>query len=142
MLAGPGAVGAHIVVGDVDHRVAVAPAKRGAGPVRVAPARARDVLPPVSVVLEVDRPRAPWERLTEHEEYEALTELRSNHLVPVREPLVLISQIQRSGGTLLSQLFDGHPELHAHPSELKIGRPKFWHWPPLDLDRPDTWFWT
>ena len=31
-------------------------------------------------------------------------------LVPVREPLVLISQVQRSGGTLLSQLFDGHPE--------------------------------
>ena len=30
--------------------------------------------------------------------------------MPVHEPLVLISQIQRSGGTLLSQLFDGDPE--------------------------------
>jgi hypothetical protein len=32
----------------------------------------------------------------------------------VTSPLALISQVQRSGGTLLSQLFDGHPELHAH----------------------------
>jgi hypothetical protein len=53
---------------------------------------------------------------------------------------VLISQIQRSGGTLLSQLLDGHPEVHAHPGELSIGKPKKWDWPPLDLDRPDTWF--
>ncbi len=90
--------------------------------------------------LEVDRPRAPWERLTELEEYEALTELRSNHLVPVREPLVLISQIQRSGGTSLSQLFDGHPEVHAHPHEICIGKPEKWDWPPLDLAAPETWF--
>ena len=31
--------------------------------------------------------------------------------VDVNVPLVLISQVQRSGGTLLSQLFDGHPEV-------------------------------
>jgi hypothetical protein len=36
-------------------------------------------------------------------------------------PLVLITQIQRSGGTLLSQLFDGHPEVFAFPHELKWG---------------------
>ncbi len=90
--------------------------------------------------LEVDRPRAAWERLTELEEYEALTEMRSNQLVPVREPLVLISQIQRSGGTLLSQLFDGHPEVHAHPHEICIGKPDKWDWPPLDLGAPETWF--
>ena len=90
--------------------------------------------------LEVDRPRAAWERLTELEEYEALAELRSNQLVPVREPLVLISQIQRSGGTLLSQLFDGHPEVHAHPHEICIGKPEKWDWPPLDLGAPETWF--
>jgi hypothetical protein len=58
----------------------------------------------------------------------------------VREPLVLISQIQRSGGTLLSQLFDGHPECHAHPGEIEIGHPKKYRWPPLDLARPETWF--
>jgi Sulfotransferase family len=61
-------------------------------------------------------------------------------IVPVREPLVLISQVQRSGGTLLSQLFDGHPEVHAHPGELHIGPGKA-HWPALDPDAaPDRWF--
>ena len=40
------------------------------------------------------------------------------HISPVNSPLALISQIQRSGGSLLSQLFDGHPEIHAHPHEL------------------------
>jgi hypothetical protein len=60
---------------------------------------------------------------------------------PITDPLVLISQIQRSGGTLLSQLFDGHPELHAHPNELMIGYPKKYTWPKIDLDdRPEQWF--
>ena len=53
---------------------------------------------------------------------------------------MLVSQIQRSGGTLLSRLFDGHPECHAHPQELEIGHPKKKHWPPIDLGRPDSWF--
>ena len=73
-------------------------------------------------------------------EYRRLCEQRLEHLVPVREPLVLISQIQRSGGTLVSQLFDGHPQCHAHPHELTIGYPKSRHWPPLDLAAPDSWF--
>jgi hypothetical protein len=47
-----------------------------------------------------------------------------------------VSQIQRSGGTLLSRLFDGHPELLAHPHEIQIGRPQKWHWPNLDLSLP------
>ncbi len=50
-------------------------------------------------------------------------------------PLVLISQVPRSGGTLLSQLFDGHPDLLTFPYEMKWGgKPKF-AWPdvqPLD----------
>ena len=62
-----------------------------------------------------------WERLDEVDEYRYLCQARLKHLVEVREPLVLISQIPRSGGTLLSQLFDGHPECHAHPGELEIG---------------------
>jgi hypothetical protein len=49
---------------------------------------------------------------------------RHRFLVPVREPLVLITQIQRSGGTLFAQLLDGHSKLHVHPSELHIGKPK------------------
>ncbi|MDZ4405797.1 sulfotransferase [Prosthecobacter sp.] len=61
-----------------------------------------------------------------------LTEAVLTYLVPVRQPLLLISQVQRSGGTLLSQLLDAHPELHAHPHELKIGRPKKEDWPQLD----------
>jgi hypothetical protein len=74
------------------------------------------------------------------DEYAVLCRARLAHLVPVREPLVLVSQVQRSGGTLLSQLFDGHPECHAHPSEIYIGHPKKWNWPELDLGDPATWF--
>jgi hypothetical protein len=56
-------------------------------------------------------------------------------------PLALISQIQRSGGSLLSQLFDGHPALHAHPHELKFGFPKKDVWPQFDMnDPPERWF--
>ncbi len=46
-------------------------------------------------------------------------------------PLVLVSQISRSGGTFFSQLLDGHPELWAHPSELHVGHPHKWHWTDL-----------
>jgi hypothetical protein len=63
------------------------------------------------------------------------------HIAPVGEPLVLISQIQRSGGSLLSQLFDGHPQVHAHPHELMLGFKKKFVWPRIDLnDRPESWF--
>ena len=66
---------------------------------------------------------------------------RLRFAVPVRQPLVLISQIQRSGGTLLSQLLDGHGQLHVHPSELHIGRPNKYRWPRFDPDaRPDELF--
>lgn len=42
---------------------------------------------------------------------------------------------------MLSQLFDGHPELHAHPHELKVGYPKKFIWPPIDLNSdPERWF--
>ena len=62
------------------------------------------------------------------------------HTRPVTSPLALISQIQRSGGTLLSQLFDGHSQLHAHPHELKIGYPTKYTWPKLELkDDPNRW---
>ena len=74
------------------------------------------------------------------DEYRELCRVRLEHVVPVREPLVLVSQVQRSGGTLLSQLFDGHPECHAHPSEIYIGHPRKWEWPQLDLSAPETWF--
>jgi hypothetical protein len=85
-------------------------------------------------------PETSWKRLGELDEYRELCRLRLEHLVEVRQPLVLVSQIQRSGGTLLSQLFDGHPECHAHPSEIYIGHPRKWDWPPIDLTRPESWF--
>jgi hypothetical protein len=74
-------------------------------------------------------------------EHETLVEQRVRHAVPVRQPLVLVSQIQRSGGTLLSQLFDAHPELHAHPHELHVGNPSKVNWPVLDLAAgSEDWF--
>src|SRR5262245_48024972 len=82
----------------------------------------------------------PWERLAPADEYALINQARLAHFVPVREPLALVSQIARSGGTLLSQLFDGHPECHAHPHEIWIGHPSSRHWPELDLDRPGDWF--
>ena len=71
---------------------------------------------------------------------DSLSQACLGHTQPVTAPLALISQIQRSGGTLLSQLFDGHQELHAHPHELKIGFPTKYTWPRLDLkDAPNRW---
>lgn len=69
-----------------------------------------------------------------------MCEICSEYITPVTSPIALISQVQRSGGSLLSQLFDGHPELHAHPHELKIGYPKKYMWPKIDLnENPERW---
>jgi hypothetical protein len=84
--------------------------------------------------------RPKTEAPDETREYEELCKARLDHLVPVTQPLVLCSQIHRSGGTLVSQLFDGHPECHAHPHELAIGYPRSRIWPQLDLGKPGTWF--
>ena len=61
--------------------------------------------------------------------------------VPVNQPVALISQAPRSGGTLLRNLFDGHPQCHVHPYEWHVGyRPRF-SWPKLDLDDPPERWW-
>jgi Sulfotransferase family len=66
---------------------------------------------------------------------------RRENVEPVDQPLALICQAQRSGGTLLARLFDGHPQCHAHPHELLIGYPKAHTWPQLPLDEtPEVWF--
>jgi hypothetical protein len=93
-------------------------------------------------VLGKRRFRAAKERaLLAPIEYQRLCTMRRNHTVLVDQPLILISQLQRSGGTLLSQLFDAHPEVHAHPHELYIGSPDKYTWPRLSLtDPPDVWF--
>jgi hypothetical protein len=61
-----------------------------------------------------------------------MTRCRLENPVRVDQPMILISQIQRSGGTLLSRLFDAHPACFAHPYELSWGRPEKWHWPMID----------
>ncbi|HZS64344.1 MAG TPA: sulfotransferase [Xanthobacteraceae bacterium] len=56
-------------------------------------------------------------------------------------PLILVSQIQRSGGSMMAQLLDGHPELLVHPHELHIGSPNKWDWPAFTLrESPEHWF--
>lgn len=74
------------------------------------------------------------------EESELIYRQRLEHLVDVGEPVVLISQVQRSGGTLLARLLQGHPECHGHAHELKIGHPHHRDWPALPLDAPEEWF--
>jgi sulfotransferase family protein len=48
-----------------------------------------------------------------------LLDSRLRELVPVDQPLLLISQAQRSGGTLLLRLLDGHPQCHVAPFQLR-----------------------
>ena len=70
-----------------------------------------------------------------------LSRICSEHVSPLTSPLALIVEIKGSGGKLLSQLFDGHPELHVHPHELMIGYPEEHTWPKIDLSGPPArWF--
>jgi hypothetical protein len=74
------------------------------------------------------------------QELEHIFQIACDNAVTVDQPLVLISQIQRSGGTLLNKLFDGHPAVHSHPSELHIGHPTKGYWPELEPGAgPDDW---
>src|SRR5512132_4739735 len=63
---------------------------------------------------------------------DGITEQRLRSITPVTQPLMLCSQVQRSGGTLLTRLFDGHPACFAHPSELRWGRLQKRLWPRCD----------
>lgn len=45
--------------------------------------------------------------------------------VHIDQPLILISQIQRSGGSLLTQLFDHHPQVYTLPTELYCTKNKW-----------------
>ncbi len=60
--------------------------------------------------------------------------LRQKWVVPVTQPMALISQVPRSGGTLLGRLFDGHPECFSHPLELRWGHPSKENWPSFAAD--------
>ena len=48
-------------------------------------------------------------------------------------PLILISQLSRSGGTMMSQLLDGIPEILAYPRELHLGAYK------TEIPNLDAW---
>src|SRR3954453_8310414 len=66
---------------------------------------------------------------------------RRENVLPVDQPLALICQAQRSGGTLLAGLFDGHPQCHVHPQELRIGARHPHPWPRLKPhEDPEAWF--
>jgi hypothetical protein len=85
-------------------------------------------------------PESPVDLELTHDLERALRPRREN-VVPVDQPLALLCQAQRSGGTLLGWLFDGHPQCHVHPHELLIGYPKPHMWPELGLDEaPETWY--
>lgn len=61
------------------------------------------------------------------------------HAAPVQAPVILISQVQRSGGTLLSQFFDGHPQICSYPHELRFDFPAADTWPRLDSRADAKW---
>mgnify|MGYP003700682935 CR=1 FL=1 len=60
-------------------------------------------------------------------------QLRRQFIRPIDQPMILISQIQRSGGTLVNRLFDGHPDCYVYPSELAIGGQDKSVWPDLQI---------
>ena len=45
---------------------------------------------------------------------------------------MLITQLTRSGGSLLSQLLDGHRECYSFPDELKLNSYSKFDWPTLN----------
>jgi hypothetical protein len=66
-----------------------------------------------------DRPVGlDWDSAEALHEYRTLLWMRTKQCVTVDQPLALITQAPRSGGTLLMRLFDGHPQCHAVPHEL------------------------
>jgi hypothetical protein len=69
-------------------------------------------------------------------EYRVLAQSRFEHIVTVDQPFVLITQVQRSGGTLLMRLFDGHPQCHAIGHELGALLPSAL---PLPRDCEQAW---
>lgn len=92
-------------------------------------------------LIGVKRMESFMRGINSRREYAQILKARSEHLVKIDQPLILITQIQRSGGTLLSQLFDAHPQCLAHPYELYIGFPDKSTWPRFDLaSSPEDWY--
>ena len=83
--------------------------------------------------MNLPPPSGPTLSLASWEDAERLFYSRRTSVVTVDQPLLLVTQLQRSGGTLLNSLLDGHPELHVHPYELQIGHPTKYDWPSTAL---------
>lgn len=73
--------------------------------------------------------------------FETVVQRRIDQRVKVDQPMVLVSQAVRSGGTLFSRLLDLHPNLHTYPYELLIGYPDKHLWPTFDTTRPNFELW-
>ncbi len=91
--------------------------KRLAAILRRLPLRGRPMLLVDRVATRIDR-GAQRALPPAQDELAEIVRQRARRIVRVDQPLVLITQIHRSGGTLLMRLFDGHPQLHAIPHEL------------------------
>ena len=46
-------------------------------------------------------------------------------IIKINQDLILIGQIQRSGGSLLTQLFDSHKNLYTYPNELILSKSRY-----------------
>lgn len=68
--------------------------------------------------------------------YTHRTRLIESWIVPVDQPVVWIAQLPRSGGTMLSRLFDGHPETHVIPKPSSFGGNKSIAWPDNETISP------
>jgi hypothetical protein len=73
--------------------------------------------------------------------FEQLVRSRLDAEISVDQPVALISQAPRSGGTLLRNLFDGHPQCHVHPYEWHFGPTRRFEWPKLRPEgTPELWW--
>ncbi len=71
---------------------------------------------------------------------EDILQICLQHISPVTEPLVLVSQISSSGGSLLSRLLDGHSKLHSCPRAFAADSPNKGSWPKIDINgKPKEW---
>jgi hypothetical protein len=70
-----------------------------------------------------------YKRMVSQKGYADLERYVSRRIVPLKAPVALISQLERSGGSLLSQMFDGHPQVAAYPAELRFGPANKDRWP-------------
>ena len=126
---------------------------RTAGALRGAAWRLERVLKRVEAVVAPRRPvvraaAVDWDEGEAGREYRQVLTARLREIVTVDQPLVLITQAPRSGGTLLMRLFDGHPECHAigHelgsllPSRLPLPREQEAAWKALTDPRLAVWF--